>query len=214
MWASSTADVRALQSPDQSTREAATYYDPNEIKLKLTSKKPTAAPCACTRSTGTPRAGGSSSRSTARARCSRATSAGRVGDLPDQRRGFRDGLDHGHLPGRSQRRAVGDLPGMSHWPGRGRGALKRRLALCARCERLGQLRRCSCSGRPPSALAEVARRLLTRCNARSYVKPTSLFGYLCVDRSQVTQTIGDGATPLLFGSTAACCRSAGGSARR
>ncbi len=35
-WAGSTADVRALQSPDKSTRIAATYYDPNEIKLKLT----------------------------------------------------------------------------------------------------------------------------------------------------------------------------------
>ena len=28
--------MRALQSPDKSTRIAATYYDPNEIKLKLT----------------------------------------------------------------------------------------------------------------------------------------------------------------------------------
>jgi len=34
-WAGSTSDVRALQSPDQKTREAAAYYDPNEIKLKL-----------------------------------------------------------------------------------------------------------------------------------------------------------------------------------
>ncbi len=34
-WVGSTTDVRALQSPDQSTRTAATYYDPNEIKLKL-----------------------------------------------------------------------------------------------------------------------------------------------------------------------------------
>ena len=33
VWAPSTEDVRALQSPDKSTREAATYYDPNEIKL-------------------------------------------------------------------------------------------------------------------------------------------------------------------------------------
>jgi len=39
VWASSTTDVRALQSPDQKTREAATYYDPNEIKLKLTFKE-------------------------------------------------------------------------------------------------------------------------------------------------------------------------------
>jgi len=35
VWAPATEDVRALQSPDKSTREAATYYDPNEIKLKL-----------------------------------------------------------------------------------------------------------------------------------------------------------------------------------
>ena len=35
VWASSTEDVRALQSPDKSTREAATYYDPNEIRLSL-----------------------------------------------------------------------------------------------------------------------------------------------------------------------------------
>ncbi len=38
-WAGSTEDVRALQSPDKSTRIAATYYDPNEIKLKLTFKE-------------------------------------------------------------------------------------------------------------------------------------------------------------------------------
>jgi hypothetical protein len=36
VWASSTTDVRALQSADKSTREAATYYDSNEIKLGLT----------------------------------------------------------------------------------------------------------------------------------------------------------------------------------
>ncbi len=35
VWASSTTDVRALESPDTSTREAATYYDPHEIKLRL-----------------------------------------------------------------------------------------------------------------------------------------------------------------------------------
>ena len=34
-WAANTTDVRALQSPDGLTRNAATYYDPNEIKLKL-----------------------------------------------------------------------------------------------------------------------------------------------------------------------------------
>ena len=38
-WSESTEDVRALQSPDKSTRIAATYYDPNEIKLKLTFKQ-------------------------------------------------------------------------------------------------------------------------------------------------------------------------------
>jgi hypothetical protein len=38
-WTGSTTDVRALQSPSTSTREAATYYDPNEIKLKLTFKE-------------------------------------------------------------------------------------------------------------------------------------------------------------------------------
>jgi hypothetical protein len=45
-------------------------------------------------------------------------------------------------------------PGTGRRCGRGCCALKRRLALCARCERLGQLRRCSCSGRGPSAPAE------------------------------------------------------------
>ena len=34
-WAGPNSNVRALQSPDKSTRIAATYYDPNEIKLKL-----------------------------------------------------------------------------------------------------------------------------------------------------------------------------------
>jgi len=34
-WAANTSDVRALQSPDGLTRSASTYYDPTEIKLKL-----------------------------------------------------------------------------------------------------------------------------------------------------------------------------------
>jgi hypothetical protein len=34
-WAASTTDTRALQSPDGLTRAAATYYDPNQIKLAL-----------------------------------------------------------------------------------------------------------------------------------------------------------------------------------
>jgi hypothetical protein len=36
VWAGSTSDVRALQSQDQSTREATTYYDPNEVRVVLT----------------------------------------------------------------------------------------------------------------------------------------------------------------------------------
>jgi hypothetical protein len=39
VWAGSTTDVRALESLNQSTREAATYYDTNEIKLKLSFKE-------------------------------------------------------------------------------------------------------------------------------------------------------------------------------
>jgi len=35
VWAPSTEDPRALQSPEKTTREASTYYDPNEIQLKL-----------------------------------------------------------------------------------------------------------------------------------------------------------------------------------
>jgi hypothetical protein len=35
VWAPATGDVRALQSPDGLKREAATYYDPNEIKVGL-----------------------------------------------------------------------------------------------------------------------------------------------------------------------------------
>src|SRR5262249_19886622 len=34
-WACSSSDVRALQSPDQSTRHAATYYDANQIDATL-----------------------------------------------------------------------------------------------------------------------------------------------------------------------------------
>jgi hypothetical protein len=34
-WASNTTDVRALQAGDKSSRNAATYYDPNEIKIQL-----------------------------------------------------------------------------------------------------------------------------------------------------------------------------------
>jgi hypothetical protein len=35
VWASSTEEARALRSPDGLTREAATYYDPNELRLAL-----------------------------------------------------------------------------------------------------------------------------------------------------------------------------------
>jgi hypothetical protein len=35
VWAPSTGDARALQSPEKTTREAATYYDPNQIRLSL-----------------------------------------------------------------------------------------------------------------------------------------------------------------------------------
>jgi hypothetical protein len=35
IWSGSTTDVRALESPDGSTREAATWYDPNQIQLSL-----------------------------------------------------------------------------------------------------------------------------------------------------------------------------------
>ena len=35
LWASGTTDVRALQSADKSTRNAATYYDPNQIQVQL-----------------------------------------------------------------------------------------------------------------------------------------------------------------------------------
>jgi hypothetical protein len=35
VWAASTEDVRALQGPDGLAREAATYYDPNQIRLSL-----------------------------------------------------------------------------------------------------------------------------------------------------------------------------------
>ncbi|MFZ1155520.1 MAG: hypothetical protein WAN93_11505, partial [Solirubrobacteraceae bacterium] len=34
-WATVTTDVRALQSPDKSTRAATTYFDPSQIQLKL-----------------------------------------------------------------------------------------------------------------------------------------------------------------------------------
>ncbi len=35
MWAQSTSDVRALQSPDQSTREAATYFDSKQVTVQV-----------------------------------------------------------------------------------------------------------------------------------------------------------------------------------
>ncbi len=39
-WAASTTDARALQSPDESTRVAATVYDPNEVRLRLNFSAP------------------------------------------------------------------------------------------------------------------------------------------------------------------------------
>jgi WD40 repeat protein len=35
VWAANTSDVRALQSPDGLTRTAATFYDPNQLRLSL-----------------------------------------------------------------------------------------------------------------------------------------------------------------------------------
>ena len=34
-WAAPTTDVRALQSPDQTERRARTWYDDNEVRLRL-----------------------------------------------------------------------------------------------------------------------------------------------------------------------------------
>jgi hypothetical protein len=34
-WAAGTSDVRALESPDQSTRNAGTYYDANQVQVQL-----------------------------------------------------------------------------------------------------------------------------------------------------------------------------------
>ena len=34
-WSSQTSDVRALESPDKSTRRAATWYDSSDLKLRL-----------------------------------------------------------------------------------------------------------------------------------------------------------------------------------
>ena len=38
-WAANTTDTRALSDPSALTRNAATYYDPNQIKVKLTFKE-------------------------------------------------------------------------------------------------------------------------------------------------------------------------------
>ncbi len=112
-WAGPTSDVRALQSPDRSTRIAATYYDPNEIRLKLTFKEAYA---------GTLRLYAVDWDSAGRRevisvnggqhRAVERLQPGRLGLVPDQRhrRGHR--LGHGHLPGRGQCGAVGDLPGV------------------------------------------------------------------------------------------------------
>jgi hypothetical protein len=35
VWSGSTTDVRALESPDQSTREATCWYSPSELELQL-----------------------------------------------------------------------------------------------------------------------------------------------------------------------------------
>jgi hypothetical protein len=35
LWAANSSDVRALQSPDQSTRRAATYYSADQVRLQL-----------------------------------------------------------------------------------------------------------------------------------------------------------------------------------
>ncbi len=40
LWAAGTTDPRALESADQSTRNAATYYDPNELRVKLAFSAP------------------------------------------------------------------------------------------------------------------------------------------------------------------------------
>src|SRR5256886_6499730 len=36
LWSNGTAAVQALQSPDTSTRQAATFYDANQVRLHLT----------------------------------------------------------------------------------------------------------------------------------------------------------------------------------
>ena len=68
--------------------------------------------------------------------------------------------------------------------------------------------------RPPGASSGCFARFRYRVGSSLLCQAHFAIWVFVRDRSQVTQTIGDGATPLLFGSTAACCRSAGGSARR
>ena len=44
-WAQNTTDARALSEPGQLTRNASTYYDPNQIQANLHFEGPTAASC-------------------------------------------------------------------------------------------------------------------------------------------------------------------------
>ncbi len=112
-WAGPNSNVRALQSPDKSTRIAATYYDANEIKLKLSFNEAYSGTLRLYAvdwdATGRREVISVNGQSVA---LSSDFSARRVGLRAGQRRGRGQRLDHGHLPGRGQRCAVGGVPGM------------------------------------------------------------------------------------------------------
>ena len=68
-WATGTG-VRGLSDPSNLTHNAGAYYDPNQIRVKLTSPKATAVICISTLWTGTKSHAVRSSPSTGKARCS------------------------------------------------------------------------------------------------------------------------------------------------
>jgi hypothetical protein len=113
-WAPSTSDVRALESPEKTVREAAAYYDPKQVRVSLkftkaftgnvhlyaldwdtTSRRETVSVGAQT------------------AELSASFKRGRLGDVSDIGGRRRNRPDRHLTHGGRERRAVGHLPGMS-----------------------------------------------------------------------------------------------------
>jgi len=112
-WAASTSEARALQSPEKTTREAATYFDPNQLRISLKFHLGLhRQPAPLRRRLGLHHPAGDRQRRCSVSRAVLELQRWRLDELPDLGGGRGNGPDRRFPHRRAQRRAVGHFPGM------------------------------------------------------------------------------------------------------